>query len=52
MEKPNDMKVNSTEKRPARTPYETPKLTRISNLFDLVGRGSGSGDATGGKRIT
>lgn len=36
----------------ARLVYETPKLTRVSNLFDLVGRGSGSTDAqTSGKKV-
>jgi hypothetical protein len=53
MEKLDAAKASLSDKEaPPRLPYEAPKLTQVAPLFELVGRGAGSHDATAGRRIT
>lgn len=41
----------SQTKAEGKKPYATPKLERHGSLAQLTERGSGSGDATGGRRV-
>jgi len=51
MENRKESSEKSQIKAEGKKPYATPKLERHGSLAQLTERGSGSGDATGGRRV-